>query len=375
MNAALLMAGVRVPLRTFELSIDLSHTGGTLALVGPSGAGKSTVIRSIAGLMRPSAGCISIDGEVVFDVERRIDLRAEDRSVGVVFQDFALFPHLSVRSNVAFGPRSRGLRRGAAMQRADAWLERLQIQGLAGRRPATLSGGERQRVALARALAAEPRILLLDEPMAALDAATKGVVATELAAALREAALPTVLVSHDFADVVGLADRIAVMEAGHVVQVGAPEELLEAPGSPFVAAFTGVNYFAGTATRRGDMTEVRADDGPAVFLSVDAALGAVGAVVLPWDVSLSAAAPEGSALNALAGPIRRIAVLGNRARVTVGSSPPVVAEVTEGSVKRLGLRPGVPIVATWKATGTRLVPRAEGRVPAGAGSTGAGANR
>jgi molybdenum ABC transporter ATP-binding protein len=369
MNPALLLAGVRVPLRTFELAVDLSHEGGTMALVGPSGAGKSTVIRSIAGLTRPVAGRISISGEAVFDAERRIDLPAEDRAVGVVFQDYALFPHLSVRSNVAFGPRSRGLRRAAALRRADTWLERLQIEALGPRRPGTLSGGERQRVALARALAAEPRILLLDEPMAALDAATKGVVAAELASALREAALPTLLVSHDFADVVGLADRIAVMESGHIVQVGAPEELLEAPASSFVAAFTGVNYFAGTAARRGDMTEVRADAGAAVFLSVDAALGAVGAVVLPWDVSLSAAPPEGSALNVLTGPIRRIAVLGNRARVTVGSSPPVVAEVTEGSVRRLGLRPGVSVVATWKATGTRLVPRSAGA--AAASETGA----
>ncbi len=374
MNPALEVSGVRVPLRSFELNVALSQDGETMALVGPSGAGKSTVIRAIAGLTRPSAGRISIDGQAVFDAERRVDLPAEDRSVGVVFQDYALFPHLSVRSNVAFGPRSRGLRRAAALRRADGWLERLRIEALAARRPATLSGGERQRVALARALAAEPRILLLDEPMAALDAATKGVVAAELAAALREAALPTVLVSHDFADVVGLADRIAVMEAGHIVQVGAPEELLAAPASSFVAAFTGVNYFAGTASPRGDMTEIRADEGSAVFLSADDALGAVAAVVLPWDVSLSSVAPEGSALNALAGPIRRIAVLGNRARVTVGSSPPVVAEVTEGSVRRLGLRPGVSIVATWKATGTRLVPRSAGRDHALAAAPEAGAS-
>ncbi len=358
------LEGIRKALPAFDLTADLTVGRETVALVGPSGAGKSTVLRMIAGLADPDAGRIVVGGTTVFQSGTgagapRIRRPPEARGVGLLFQDYALFPHLSVRANVAYGPRSQGRRRSDSFVRADAWIERLGIVTLADQRPRGLSGGERQRVALARALASEPRVLLLDEPLSALDAVTKAAVSAELATELRDVGLPTVLVSHDFADVVGLADRIAVIEHGRIVQVGAAAELLEAPASAFVAGFTGVNYFAGTASRRGDLTEVRSADGPATFVSTDAAEGSVGVVVLPWDVLLSAAAPEGSALNALAGPVRRVAVVGNRARVTVASRPSVVAEVTEGSVRRLRLEPGVPVVATWKATGTRLVPRVE----------------
>jgi molybdate transport system ATP-binding protein len=361
---------VRRALPAFEVAATFDVAEETLALVGPSGAGKSSLLRLIAGLLDPDSGRIRVGGRTVFEGAAPgarsagrgrppVRLPPEARRVGLVFQDYALFPNLSVRANVAYGPRSRGLRRAAANALASAWLERLGIVKLADQRPSALSGGERQRVALARALASEPDALLLDEPLSALDAVTKAVVSAELAAELGGAGLPTVLVSHDFADVVGLADRIAVMELGRIVQVGTAAELLEAPASAFVAGFTGVNYFAGNASRRGELTEVLALDGRAAFVSTDAAQGPVGVVVLPWDVSVSAAAPEGSALNALAGPVRRVAVVGNRARVTVDSLPPVVAEITEGSARRLGLAPGVPVVATWKATGTRLVPRVE----------------
>jgi ABC-type sulfate/molybdate transport systems ATPase subunit len=163
-------------------------------------------------------------------------------------------------------------------------------------------------------------------------------------------------VSHDFQDVVGLADRIAVMEAGSVVQSGTAAELLESPASQFVAAFTGVNFFHGTAGPHGELTAIASSEGDATFLSTDAASGVVGVVVYPWEVAISMNAPDGSALNTLVGPIRRLAAVGNRVRVTVGSRPPVVAEITEESAARLGLGPGVSVVATWKATGTRLVP-------------------
>jgi len=301
----------------------------------------------------------------VFDAERNLDEPSERRRVGLVFQEYALFPHLSVAANVAYGPRALGRSRREAAAAATAVLDRFGIGHLAAAPPRGLSGGERQRVALARALAAGPEALLLDEPLSALDAATKGHVAAELGQRLREIGLPSILVSHDVADVVGLADRIAVMEAGGIVQVGTAAELLEAPASAFVAAFTGVNYFAGTAERRGHLTAVHSVSGNATFLSTDEAVGPVGAVVFPWDVALAIAPPgglepsrpEGSALNALAGPIRRVASVANRARVTVASVPPVVAEVTDESARRLSLAPGVPVVASWKATGTRLVPR------------------
>jgi len=346
-------ASMRLP--RLRIRADLDVVDETLALVGPSGAGKSTVLGMIAGLARPNEGSIRLDERTLFDSVTGVDLPPERRRLGLVFQDYALFPHLSVAANVEYGLRAAGVERPASTRRAADAMERFGLAALAGERPGTLSGGERQRVALARAVVTEPAALLLDEPLSALDAATRSRVAAELAVHLRELRLPTILVSHDFADVVGLADRIAVMEAGRVVQTGAPSELLETPASPFVAAFTGVNFFTGTAGAHGELTAVASSDGEATFLSADREDGPVGVVVYPWDVAISTERPGGSALNTLAGPIRRVAVVGNRVRVTVGSRPPVVAEITEESAARLGLGPGVPVVATWKATGTRLV--------------------
>jgi molybdate transport system ATP-binding protein len=268
--------------------------------------------------------------------------------VGLLFQEGALFPHMTVGQNVAFGMRDR--RRGDLT----GMLERFGLRALGRERVARLSGGERQRVALARAVASEPEALLLDEPLSALDAVTKSTIAGELTRHLRALALPTILVSHDYADVVGLADRVAVMEAGRIAQTGTAADLLAAPVSPFVAALTGVNWFRGVAARRGDLTVVRAQG--SLLLSTEPVDGPVAAVVSPWDVALSFGRPEGSALNALAGPVVRLSTIGNRSRVTVGSRPAIVAEVTEESARRLGLGPGVAVVATWKATGTRLVP-------------------
>jgi molybdate transport system ATP-binding protein len=207
-------------------------------------------------------------------------------------------------------------------------------------------------------VASEPDVLLLDEPMSALDPATKARVSDELARRLRELRLPTVLVAHDFADVVGLADRIAVIEAGSVVQRGTARELLEAPVSSFVASLAGVNYFTGVASRRGDLTEIRPSTGPGTFVSVDSAAGPVGVVVPPWEVALSAAWPDGSALNSLHGPVSRVVALGTRVRVTLATEPPIVAEITDHSATRLGVAQGIRLVASWKATGTRLVPAA-----------------
>jgi molybdate transport system ATP-binding protein len=277
----------------------------------------------------------------------------------MVFQDYALFPHLSVAANVAYGLRAGGVGKAEAHRRVGEILDRFDIAALAEDRPGRLSGGERQRVALARAVAAEPLALLLDEPLSALDAATRSLVGAELAGHLRDLGLPTILVSHDFSDVVGLANRIAVMEEGRIVQSGTAAELLEEPASAFVAAFTGVNYFAGTASPHGHLTAVRSADGDATFLSTDSAAGEVGVVVYPWDVALSQVVPQGSALNNLSGPIRRVAAVGNRVRVTVASRPPIVAEITGESAERMALHDGVLVAASWKAAGTRLVARPE----------------
>ncbi|MER3411855.1 MAG: ABC transporter ATP-binding protein, partial [Thermoleophilia bacterium] len=220
---------VDVPLRAFHLEVKLSVGRETVALVGPSGAGKTTVLRSVAGLVRPQRGRIRIGEEVLFDAERGVDLPPERRRVGLVFQEYALFPHMTVEQNVAYAGRGR--------QRE--LLERLRISHLAKARPAQLSGGERQRVALARALARDPAVLLLDEPLSALDAHTKADVRAELEELLHELALPTIFVTHDFEDAAALADRVGILVEGRILQLGPPDELLAAPSHPFVASFTG----------------------------------------------------------------------------------------------------------------------------------------
>jgi ABC-type sulfate/molybdate transport systems ATPase subunit len=199
-------------------------------------------------------------------------------------------------------------------------------------------------------------VLLLDEPLSALDSVTKAHISAELAQWLADLRLPTVLVSHDFSDVVGLADRVAVIEEGRIVQSGTTSEVLRAPESAFVAAFAGINFFSGTARRNGGFTEVKVTD-EVVIASTDTTTGAVGAIVRPWDVTLSVERLESSAVNFLRGLIIQVAEVGSVVRVTVGSTPPIVAEVTTESAARLGLVPGRPIVATWKAAATRLVPR------------------
>ena len=330
-----------VPTRDFDVELTLEVGRETVALVGPSGAGKTTVLRAVAGLARPSRGTIVCGEEVWFD--RRTNLRPEQRSVGFVFQEYALFPHLTVERNVAFGAGS-----------TDGLLERFRIEHLAESKPRELSGGERQRVALARALARRPRVLLLDEPLAALDPHTRAGVRGELHDLLRELALPTFVVTHDFEDAAALADRVGVLSRGRLRQLGTPSELLGAPADDVVASFAGANVLAGTAADApGGLTAIELDAGGMVYSS-DRASGRVTVVVYPWDVSLGRAAPDDSALNHLREEIVSIAPVGNRARVRLRS---LTAELTASSVERLGLRPGDSVVAAFKATGTRLVPR------------------
>jgi molybdate transport system ATP-binding protein len=344
-SAPALEVQIGLPRRSFRLELGFSLGAETLALVGPSGSGKSSALRAIAGLVRPERGRIAFGGEVWFDAASRRFLPPEDRSVGLVFQDYALFPHMTVAKNVAFGGG-----------RPEPILERLGIAPLARARPGELSGGERQRVALARALARGPRVLLLDEPMAALDPHTRAGVRAELRSLLRELALPTVLVTHDFEDAAVLSERVAVLEEGRLAQSGSPAELVAAPADAFVASLTGANLLAGEARRdrASALTAVTLADGSRIFSS-DALEGPVGAVVHPSEVTVGRSPPAGgeSALNHLRGRIGSIVLLANRARVQVG---PLTAEITAASAERLGLREGEWAVATFKASGTRLVP-------------------
>ncbi|NLE73730.1 MAG: ATP-binding cassette domain-containing protein [Actinobacteria bacterium] len=348
---------VRHQLGRIRLDAHLHVAGGVLALIGPSGSGKTSVLRAISGLLKPDWGYVATDKKVLLDTEQSINLPAEERRVGMLFQDAALFPHMTVAGNIEYGLYPRPRSRSERGDQVTAVLDRFRIGELASAKPRHISGGERQRVALARAVATSPELLLLDEPLSALDSVTKAHVSAELSQWLLELNLPTILVSHDFADVVGLADHVAIIEEGSIVQSGTKDQVLRSPASAFAAAFAGINFFPGEAVPRGGLTEIRGP-GKMMLLSTDTLVGPVGAVVHPWDVSLSEQRLESSAMNCLRGPVIQVANIGNSTRVTIGSVPPIVAEITGESVDRLELAPNRVLYASWKAAGTRLVPRA-----------------
>jgi molybdate transport system ATP-binding protein len=339
--ATVALEQVTVPLRTFQLELSL-EVGSTVALVGPSGAGKSTVLNTIAGLVKPAGGSIRCDEEIWFDADRGVFVRPEDRRVGLVFQDYALFPHLTVRQNIEYARRHP----------ADEYLDRFQIRHLQDARPGSLSGGERQRVALARALARDPEILLLDEPLSALDAHTKVDVRAELQQLLAGLEIPALLVTHDFEDAAALADQVGVIVEGRLRQTGTPADLVARPADPFVASFTGANLLHGERRVTGfSTTGIRLEDGTLVS-TTDGGDGEIVLAVYPWDVTISTTRPNDSAMNVIAGAITAVTELGNRARVTVG---PLTAEIAVDSLRRLGLQPGQQVYASFKATGTRVV--------------------
>jgi molybdate transport system ATP-binding protein len=290
---AVLDLDITSELRSFGVALTLAVGDEVVALVGPSGAGKTTVLRAVAGLHRPDRGRIACGAEIWFDDdgERVVDLAPERRSVGYVPQHHALFPHLTVRENVAFS--------GAAAATVDSLLTRLAIAQLADERPARLSGGERQRVALARALARQPKVLLLDEPLAALDAHTRRVVRDELAAELRTFGIPTLLVTHDFSDAAVLADRVAVIVDGSLRQLATPAELLATPADRFVVALTG-----------GSVVRGAQHDGR---VYVDAG-GEIEIAVYPWDIEVR---PGAGPAGALSGTVGSTTIEAGRLRVRV----------------------------------------------------------
>ena len=349
----MLRAEARTRLGTLELDVALEvGAGECLALAGPSGAGKTSVLRTVAGLLRPEHGRVEADGELWLDTERGVDLPPERRRCGYLFQEYALFGHLSAWQNVAYPLRGTDRR-----QRAVALLERFGMAELADSRPRTLSGGERQRVALARALAREPGVLLLDEPLAALDARTRASAARELGAVLREVEVPALLVTHDFSEAAQLGDRVGVIDAGRVVQEGTPSELAAAPRSAFVADFTGAVVLTGTAHGAPDGLTVVELDGGGRVTSTDAAAGPVAVSVYPWEIAIEPAgeAPHGSSQNRLAAEVLSVTTVGNRVRLGLAAPQPLAAEVTSTAAEALGLRAGTRVTASWKAAATRLV--------------------
>lgn len=340
----------RVVVRRGGFVLDLPLAAGpgeVVALLGPNGAGKSTALRALAGLVATSGGHVRLDGA---------DLRPlppERRRVGMVFQDYLLFPHLSALDNVAFGPRCAGARRREARRIAAGWLERVGLGAYASARPRELSGGQAQRVALARALAVRPGLLLLDEPLAALDAHTR----MEIRAALRRHLAgfegAAVLVTHDPLDAMVLADRIVVVEDGRPVQEGEPAEVARRPRTDYVARLVGLNLYRGTA----EGGRVVLGDGSHTLDTVESLTGQVFVAFAPSAVALYRTRPDGSPRNLWKARVGAIERHGDRVRVRLaGDAITALADVTAAAVAELQLSEGSPIWAAVKATETHVYP-------------------
>jgi len=325
--------------------------GETVAVLGPNGSGKTTVLRCLAGLLPLDAGRVVLDGEVLDDPAAGVLVPPEQRPVGVVFQDHLLFPHLSALENVAFGLRARGTAKATARRRAAAWLERVGLGDHAGHRPDALSGGQAQRVALARALATDPRLLLLDEPLAALDARTKGQVRRELRDHLGGFAGMRVLVTHDPVDAYALADRVVVLEAGRVTQTGTLADVSARPRSRYIAELVGVNLLAGEGH---DSTLALAAGGRLVV--AEPVQGPAFAVIPPHAVAVYRTPPAGSPRNVWEAPVADIDRHGDRVRVRLGGPIPLVAEITAPALDALDLHPGERVWASVKATEIETYP-------------------
>lgn len=333
----------------FRLDVTLTAAPGeVLALLGPNGAGKTTALRALAGLVALSDGHLRLDGA---ELDRT---PPESRPVGVVFQDYLLFPHLTALDNVAFGPRCQGASKSAARERAAGWLERMGLAEHANAKPRRLSGGQAQRVALARALATRPRLLLLDEPLAALDARTRLDVRTQLRRHLAEFEAVAVLVTHDPLDAMVLADRLVVIEDGAVVQEGAPSDIARRPRTDYIAQLVGLNLFRGHA----DGHTVRLGDGPPVDVTVTELLaGDVFVAFPPSAVTLYRERPAGvSARNLWRCEVAGLETHGDLIRADLTGELPLAADLTTVSAAELDLRPGATVWASVKASQTHAYP-------------------
>lgn len=339
---------------SFRLDLEVSIPAGTTgALLGPNGAGKSTAVAAVAGLLPLDRGRIELAGTVLDDPDEAVFVPAEERRIGVVFQDYLLFPHQSVLENVAFGPRSRGVGRDRARRRAREWTERLGLDGLEDRKPRDLSGGQAQRVALARALATEPDLLLLDEPLSALDVTTRARLQRTLADHLEDFDGPRLLITHDPKEAFLLADRIHVLEHGKVTQSGTADEIRLRPRTRYAADLAGSNLFTGTA----DDGEV--DVGPHVLYVADRDVrGAVLVTIHPTAISIHREPPDGSPRNSWATTVDQIEPLGDRVRLRTGPPLPLTVEITQDATDELRLKPSAGIWVAVKATEIGLDPEA-----------------
>ncbi len=350
--------GLRVRVGSFDL-VDISlevPTGGYALIIGPTGSGKTTLLDAIAGHSPLLAGRVWAHGKDV------TGLPPERRRLGIVYQQYHLFPHLSVGENIAYGLRHETAAAGeATATRVNALAALLGITTLLGRGVRGLSGGEQQRVAIARALAPRPAVLLLDEPFAAVDPATRTVLRRELRALHEAEGITTLQVTHDFDDALHLGDMVAVMADGRIVQQGRPEEVFRFPNSAFVARFVGTgNVIAGQVERTGEIEA----DGRFTARFVSGALelhvvadreGAAHAVIRPEDLLLSAAPLPSSIRNRIEVVVERVEHLGPVVQVQLAAGRDLVAAVTAATASELGLRPGVRVWLGLKATAVHLV--------------------
>lgn len=363
-----LAADVDLRLGDFHLDVSVRLPAGeVLGVLGPNGAGKSTLLRAVAGLVRLDRGSVHVGGHVWADTAAGVDLPAPERRVGYVFQDYRLFPHLSVLDNVAFAAHARGTRRSAARAAARDVLHRLGLDELGTRAPGSLSGGQAQRVAVARALAADPAVLLLDEPLAALDARTRQELRGLLRRHLTGFAGPTLLVVHDPVEAMVLADRVVVIEAGRAVQSGRPAEVARRPATDYVARLMGLNLYRGTVTDASSGAVLLEGGGAFAATVVDADADAVEGrrvgdpvlvAVRPSSISLHPHEPgPGSARNRWRGTVTGLDLLADRVRVSVDGTVPAAVDITPGALAELRLVEGSQVWASVKATEVLTYPQ------------------
>jgi molybdate transport system ATP-binding protein len=349
-----LTATIAVSRGTFELAADVTAAAHeVLVVLGPNGAGKSTLLRALAGLTPIDDGRIELGGRVLEDTGTRTRLTPAQRRIGVVFQDYRLFPHLNARDNVAFGLRTNGVSRSAARLTADEWLGRVGLTDVAARRPSTLSGGQAQRVAMARALAGNPSMMLLDEPLSALDAGTRATTRSDLRRHLTGFAGPSLVVTHDPLEALTLGDRIVVLEEGRVVQTGPVAEVARRPATPYVALLVGLNLY------RGDVRDglLYVDGGGVLEVPAGMPDGRTLATISPSAVTLHAHAPgRSSARNQWPVTIESLETVVDRVRVTLAGPPAIRADITAHSAAELRLRPGDRLWVSAKTVGVDTYP-------------------